>query len=72
MLLPRSDLRPEGHCVIDPAVETLSFEHVEFNLGYIQPTAVLGDVMKLEPIEVRVGFVLGAAMETDVYNDSHH
>jgi hypothetical protein len=52
MLLPRSDLRPEGCCVIDPAVETLPFEHAQLDLGHVQPTALLERVLELEAIKV--------------------
>src|SRR5699024_1439854 len=57
MRLPRSDLRSEGRCVIDPAVKTLAFEDAQLNFSHVQPTSFLGNVVELEAIKVRLGFI---------------
>jgi hypothetical protein len=35
----------------DPPIETLARQDTEFRLGHIQPTAVLGRVVPLEPLD---------------------
>lgn len=57
MLLPRSDLRAEGRCVIDSTVEILPFEDSQPDLGHVQRTALLGRVVELDPVEVRLSFI---------------
>jgi hypothetical protein len=48
-LLPRSDIRSEGRCVVNPSIKTLSFEDANLDLGHVQPTPTLGRVVELEP-----------------------
>nr|WP_228443438.1 hypothetical protein [Natrarchaeobaculum sulfurireducens] len=43
--------------MVDPTVETLPFEYAQPNPGYIQPTDLLGGIMKLEPVKIRLGFI---------------
>ena len=41
--------------MVDAAVETLSGEDAQFNLGHVQPTPVRGRVVELEAIKVCLG-----------------
>ena len=41
--------------MINPSIQTLLDEDVEFDLGHVQPTAVLGRVDELETIPQRFG-----------------
>ncbi len=41
--------------IINPSIQTLLDEDVEFDLGHVQPTAVLGRVDELETIPQRFG-----------------
>src|SRR3972149_3954328 len=47
-LLPRADLLMEGRLVGDPSVQTLPTQNTQFDLGHIEPTAVLGRVVNLQ------------------------
>jgi hypothetical protein len=51
-LLPRSDLRSEGRCVMDTSIQTLSIEDANLYFGHIQLTPSLRSVVELEPIKV--------------------
>jgi len=51
MVLPRSDLRSKGHCVIDAPIKTLTFEDANRNFGHIQPAASLRSVVELESVQ---------------------
>jgi len=51
-MLPRSDLRSEGSCVIDMPVKTLAFEDANLNLGHILPTSSLRSIVELESIKI--------------------
>jgi hypothetical protein len=56
MRLPRSDLRLESRCVIDATVKTLTFEDAYLDFSHVQPTPFLGNVVKLESVEICSGF----------------
>ena len=45
LLLPRSHLPPQSALVGNTAVQALPGHHPDFDLGHIQPTAMLGSVM---------------------------
>jgi hypothetical protein len=48
--LPRSDLGLHEIFVRDTSVETLLLKGAEFDLGNIQPAAVLGRIVELQPL----------------------
>jgi hypothetical protein len=41
----------------NPTIQTLPREHGEFKFDYIEPTAVLGGVVELQPVENSSGFL---------------
>src|ERR1022692_417309 len=45
------DFLDQGLLVSDPPIETLRRQHAEFGFGHIQPTAVFGCVVPLEPLD---------------------
>src|SRR5512134_3621944 len=49
--LPSCDLAGERLLVGDAPVQALAVEHRELQFGHIEPTAVLGRVLKLEPLD---------------------
>ena len=49
LLLPRSHLPPQSALVGNTAVQALPGHHPDFDLRHIQPTAMLGSVMDLQP-----------------------
>src|SRR6266487_3098164 len=48
--LPRGDLPLQGRPVGQPPVQALPGQHTQLDLGHVQPTAMLGRVMQLQPI----------------------
>src|SRR5712691_12461769 len=55
--LPSADLAAQGFDLVDTAVQALGNHHVEFDLGHVEPTAVLGRVDELEPIPQCLGLL---------------
>ena len=53
--LPSADFGSQGVDGVDAAVEALADRHAEFDLGDVQPTAVLGGVDELEAVPQRLG-----------------
>ena len=49
LLLPRPHLPPQDALVRYAPAQALSNHHPDFNLGHIQPTAMLGSVVNLQP-----------------------
>src|SRR5512134_3511340 len=49
--LPGCDLAGERLLVGDAPVEALAAEHGELQFGHVEPAAVLGRVMEVEPLE---------------------
>src|SRR5215207_6329485 len=48
--LPRRDLPFQGRLVGQPPVQALLGQHGQLDLGHVQPAAVLGGVVQLQPI----------------------
>jgi hypothetical protein len=55
--LPQRDFLPNQSLVGETTLETLTSEHGEFNLDHVEPTAMLGSVMKFPRLQQSVGFV---------------
>src|SRR5512132_2922520 len=53
--LPRGDLPREGHLVGQPPVQALPGQHTQLDLGHVQPAAVLGCVVQLQPVGQPLG-----------------
>jgi len=49
--LPSGDLLDQGRPVGDPPIETLGRHDAEFGLSHVQPAAVFGRVVPLEPFD---------------------
>src|SRR6266540_105847 len=48
--LPRRDLPLQGRPIGQPAVQALLGQHGKLDLGHVQPAAMLGRVVQLQPI----------------------
>ena len=59
LLHPCLDLPMQGGLVWNPAIQAASHQGTQFNLGHIQPTAVLGRVVELEACSEPVLHTLG-------------
>src|SRR4051812_37486643 len=51
IVLPRLDLPAKLLGRLDPPVQALPRQHAQFDLGHVQPTAVLGRVVDLQPLD---------------------
>ena len=51
-------LTGERNVVGYPSTQTLAAEHTQLNLRHVEPTAMLGSVMKLQAFEYAPGHVL--------------
>src|SRR5271154_3267057 len=49
-LLPRFNFVPQHGHFVNPAVEALAGKNAQFRLSHVQPTAVLGSVVELQPL----------------------
>ena len=59
MRLPGSDFLDEAVFVFDAPVEALRRQNTEFRLRHVEPTAVFGRVMPLEPLGETACFCRG-------------
>ena len=57
--LPGGDLASHGLDAVDAPVQALADHDVDFDLGHVQPAAMLGRVDKLEAIPQRLGLLGG-------------
>ena len=57
--LPSGDFLPQGLNVGNAAIQTLAGENGKFTLRHIEPTAMLGGIVKLELARNPAGFVRG-------------
>ena len=55
IILPRSDFLDLLQLIGNAAVEALMSEDAELGLGHVQPTAMLGRVVPLEPLDEAAG-----------------
>ena len=46
----RGNLLPQQHFIADPAVQTLSAEDAQLDLGHVQPASMRGSVVKLQAL----------------------
>ena len=46
----RGNLLPQQHFIADPAVQTLSAEDAQLDLGHVQPASMGGSVVKLQAL----------------------
>src|ERR1700730_5374456 len=53
--LPSSGLGAHLFYCVDPPIQTLSVEHVDLDLGDVEPAAVLGSVDEFEAVPERLG-----------------
>ena len=56
---PGSNLAAHGFDAVDAPVQALADHDVDFNLGHVQPAAVLGCIDKLETVSQRLGLFRG-------------
>jgi len=49
LLLPRPDLILQHSGITDTPIQALPTQHTQFDFGPVEPTAVLGRVVELEP-----------------------
>ncbi len=50
-VLPGGYLRPQRLLLTDPSVQALAAQHRQFRLRHVEPTAMLGRVMDLQPLD---------------------
>ena len=60
-LLPGSHFGPDLVESVDPAVQALLDEDVEFDLGHVEPTAVLRGIDEFETMPQRFGHELASS-----------
>lgn len=51
------NLSSQAGFIRDATIQTLATQSAEFNLGHVEPTAMLGGVMELKAIRKAVGFL---------------
>ena len=59
LALPSRDFLPQRLEVWNAAIQTLAGQHGELTLGHIEPTPMLGGIVKLELASHPAGFVRG-------------